>query len=135
MAIVGAGSVGAETAEFLLDRGRDVTLIEMLSQIAGDAETINRKVLLRSLGEKGAQIRVLTKVTGILPGGVEMEFGDRKEILSVDTIVLAVGTRANDELEAILRQEWVEFYKIGDCATPRKAIDAIHEGFKAGLRI
>ena len=134
-AIVGAGSVGAETAEFLLDRGRDVTLIEMLSQIAGDAEMINRKVLLRSLGEKGAQIRVLTKVTGILPGGVEMEFDGRKEILPVDTIVLAVGTRANDELEATLREESVEFYKIGDCATPRKAIDAIHEGFKAGLRI
>jgi 2,4-dienoyl-CoA reductase-like NADH-dependent reductase (Old Yellow Enzyme family)/thioredoxin reductase len=133
--IIGGGSVGAETAKFLLDHKKDVTLVEMLPHIAADTEEINRKVLLRSLGEKGAQIRVLTKVTGILPGGVEMEFGGRKEILPVDTIVLAVGTRANDELEAILREESLEFYKIGDCATPRKAIDAIHEGFKAGVRI
>ena len=133
--IIGGGSVGAETAKFLLDHKKDVTLVEMLPHIAADTEEINRKVLLRSLGEIGAQIRVLTKVTGILPGGVEMEFGGRKEILPVDTVVLAVGTRANDELEAILREESLEFYKIGDCATPRKAIDAIHEGFKAGLRI
>jgi 2,4-dienoyl-CoA reductase-like NADH-dependent reductase (Old Yellow Enzyme family)/thioredoxin reductase len=133
--IVGGGSVGAETAHFLLARGKDVTLIEMLPEIAGDAEMVNRKVLLRTLGEKGVRIRVLTKATAILAEGVEVEFGGRKEILAADTIVLAAGTRPNDKLEAALRALPVEFHKIGDCANPRKAIDAIHEGFQVALKL
>ncbi len=133
--IIGGGSVGAETAGFLLDHKKDVTLLEMLPDIAADAENVNRKVLLRSLGEKGAKIRVLTEVTAILPEGVEVEFGGRKEILPADTIVLAAGTHPNDELEAALRAMSVEFYKIGDCEKPRKAIDAIHEGFQVALKL
>jgi len=133
--IVGGGSVGAETAKFLLDHRKDVTLLEMLPDIAADAEKVNRKVLLRSLGEKGAKIRVLTEVTAILSGGVEVEFGGKKEILAADTIVLAAGTQSNDGLEATLRAMPVEFYKIGDCAKPRKAIDAIHEGFRVALKL
>ena len=133
--IIGGGSVGAETAKFLLDHQKDVTLAEMLPSIAADAEGVNRKILLRSLGEKSAKIRVLTKVTAILAEGVEVEFGGRKEILAADTVVLAAGTQPNDELEAALRAMSVEFHKIGDCAKPRKAIDAIHEGFQVALKI
>ena len=133
--MIGGGSVGAETAEFLLDHKKDVTLLEMLPDIAADAEKVNRKVLLRRLGEKGAKIRVLTRVTAILAEGVEVEFGGRKEILAADTIVLAAGTQPNDELEATLRAMSVEFYKIGDCAKPRKAIDAIHEGFQVAFNL
>ena len=66
--IIGGGSVGAETAEFLLDDKKDVTLVEMLPEIDGDAEKVNRKVLLQSLGEKGVKIRVLTQATAIIWG-------------------------------------------------------------------
>jgi 2,4-dienoyl-CoA reductase-like NADH-dependent reductase (Old Yellow Enzyme family)/thioredoxin reductase len=133
--IIGGGSVGAETAEFLLDQKKDVTLVEMLPEIAGDAEMVNRKVLLRSLGEKGVKIRVLTQATAILAEGVEVEFGSRKETLAADTVVLAMGIRPNNELEAALRTLTAELHKIGDCVKPRKAIDAIHEGFQVSLKI
>jgi 2,4-dienoyl-CoA reductase-like NADH-dependent reductase (Old Yellow Enzyme family)/thioredoxin reductase len=133
--IIGGGSVGAETAEFLLDQKKDVTLLEMLPEIAGDAEKVNRKVLLRSLGEKGVRIRVLTQATAILVEGVEVEFGGRKETLSADTVVLATGTQPNKELEAALRAFPAELHKVGDCVKPRKAIDAIHEGFQAAMKL
>jgi 2,4-dienoyl-CoA reductase-like NADH-dependent reductase (Old Yellow Enzyme family)/thioredoxin reductase len=133
--IIGGGSVGAETAEFLVDRKKDVTLVEMLPEIAGDAEKVNRKVLLRSLGEKGVMIRVLTQATAILAEGVEVEFGGRKETLPADTVVLATGIRPNNELEAALRALPAELHKVGDCVKPRKAIDAIHEGFQAAMKI
>ena len=133
--IVGGGSVGAETAEFLLDHYRDVTLVEMLPEIAGDAEKVNRKVLLRSLGEKGARIRVLTKATAIFPEGVEVEFGGKGERIPADTIVLAVGIRPNKDLEEALKKLPAKLFLVGDCVSPRKAIDAIHEGFMAGLEI
>jgi 2,4-dienoyl-CoA reductase-like NADH-dependent reductase (Old Yellow Enzyme family)/thioredoxin reductase len=133
--IIGGGSVGAETAKFLLDQEKDVTLVEMLTEIAGDAEKVNRKVLLRSVGEKGAKIRVSTQATAILAEGVEVEFDGNKETLPTDTVVLATGIRPNNELEAALRALPAELHKVGDCVKPRKAIDAIHEGFKAALKI
>lgn len=133
--IIGGGSVGAETAEFLVDQKKDVVLVEMLPEIAGDAEKVNRKVLLRSLGEKGVRVRVLTQATAILPEGVEVEFGGRKETLAADTVVLATGTQPNNRLEAAMEALPAEFHKVGDCVKPRKAIDAIHEAFHAARKI
>jgi 2,4-dienoyl-CoA reductase-like NADH-dependent reductase (Old Yellow Enzyme family)/thioredoxin reductase len=133
--IIGGGSVGAETAEFLLDHKKDVTLVEMLPEIAGDAEKVNRKVLLRSLGEKGVKIRVLTQATAILAEGVEVEFDGNKETLPADTVVLATGIRPNNDLEAALRPLPAKLHKVGDCTKPRKAIDAIHEGFQAAVKL
>jgi 2,4-dienoyl-CoA reductase (NADPH2) len=118
-----------------VDRKKDVTLVEMLPEIAGDAEKVNRKVLLRSLGEKGVKIRILTQATSILAEGVEVEFDGKKETLSADTVVLATGIQPKNELETALQGMSVEFHKIGDCAIPRKAIDAIHEGFKVALKL
>ena len=133
--IIGGGSVGAETAGFLLDQKKDVTLVEMLPEIARDVEMVNRKVLLRGLGEKGVRIRVLTQATAILPEGVEVDFDGGKEVLSADTVVLATGIRPNNELEAALGALPAELHKVGDCVEPRKAIDAIHEGFQVALKI
>ena len=133
--IIGGGSVGAETADFLLDHKKHVTVVEMLPDIAADAEKVNRKVLLRSLGEKGVKIGVLTRATAILAEGVEVEFNGNKETLPADTVVLATGTRPNNELETALRALPGEFHKVGDCVKPRKAIDAIHEGFQVSLKI
>jgi len=133
--VIGGGAVGAETADFLVDLQKEVTLIEMVKDIALDAERTHRKLLLRRLGEKGVKIRVLTEAKAIRKEGVEVEFNGRREILPADTSVLATGVKENNELEECLKSLQVEFYKIGDCQNPRKAIDAIHEGFKIALRI
>ncbi|MBU1207798.1 MAG: NAD(P)/FAD-dependent oxidoreductase [Proteobacteria bacterium] len=91
--VVGAGAVGAATADFLADRRREVSLIEMAQEIALDEERTNRKLLLRRLGEKGVKIRVMTQARAIVQEGVEVEFNGRKEILPADTVVLATGVQ------------------------------------------
>ncbi|MGA2955201.1 MAG: FAD-dependent oxidoreductase [Thermodesulfobacteriota bacterium] len=130
--VVGAGAVGAETAEFLADRGREVTLIEMLKEIALDEERVNRKLLLRRLGEKGVKVRVLTKATAIMPQGVKVEGG---EILPAGTVILATGVQPNKSLVEGLKKLKIEFFSVGDCKIPRKAIDAIHEGYRVALNL
>jgi pyruvate/2-oxoglutarate dehydrogenase complex dihydrolipoamide dehydrogenase (E3) component len=96
--VVGAGAVGAETADFLADRTREVSLIEMAQEIALDEERTNRKLLLRRLGEKRVKIRVMTQARAILPEGVEVESDGWREILPADTVVLATGVRPNRDL-------------------------------------
>ena len=133
--VVGGGAVGAETGEFLVDLQKEVTLIDMVKEIALDAERTHRKLLLRRLGEKGVKVRVMTQAKAIRKEGVEVEFNGQKEILPADTVVLATGVKENKELEECLKGLKVEFYKIGDCQSPRKAIDAIHEGFRTAFQI
>ena len=133
--VVGGGAVGAGTAEFLAGRGHEVTLIEMAKEIALDEERINRKLLLRRIGEKGVKVRVMTLARAITGSGVEADIGGRTVQLPADTVVLATGVEANRSLQDSLKEKNVEFYPVGDCVTPRKAIDAIREGFEAALRI
>ena len=132
---MGGGAVGAGTAELLAGRGHEVTLIEMAKEIALDEERINRKLLLRRIGEKGVKVRVMTLARAITGSGVEADIGGRTVQLPADTVVLATGVEANRSLQDSLKEKNVEFYPVGDCVTPRKAIDAIREGFEAALRI
>jgi 2,4-dienoyl-CoA reductase-like NADH-dependent reductase (Old Yellow Enzyme family)/thioredoxin reductase len=133
--VIGGGSVGAETAEFLADLGKEITLIEMLDEVAVDVGKISRKLLLRRLGEKGVKIHVMTQAKSIQKEGVETDFKGKVELLPADTVVLATGVEENKELISHLRKLAIKFYTIGDCVSPRKAIDAIHEGFKTALQI
>lgn len=133
--VLGGGAVGAGTAEFLAGRGHEVTLIEMTREIAIDEERTNRKLLIRRIGEKGVKVRVMTPARAITASGVEAEIGGRTVLLPADTVVLATGVKANKSLQDSLKEKNVEFYPVGDCVSPRKAIDAIREGFEASLKI
>ena len=44
--ILGGGSLGSETAEFLAEKGKDVTILEMREDLALDMEPRNRMFLL-----------------------------------------------------------------------------------------
>jgi len=41
--------------------------------------------------------------------------------------VLATGVQENKDLEDYLKDLQSEFYKIGDCQSPQKAIDALYK--------
>jgi len=49
--------------------------------------------------------------------------------------VMAVGARANRELADALQDAPFEVHVIGDAVRPRKALEAIQEGFKVGLEV
>ncbi|HYB21928.1 MAG TPA: FAD-dependent oxidoreductase [Thermodesulfobacteriota bacterium] len=133
--LIGGGAVGAETADFLTQRGKEVTLVEMGKEIARDEERTTRKLLLQRLGEKGTRIRVLTEAKAILAEGVQIEFKEGQEFLPADTVVLATGVTPDRTLETPLKKLEIEFYAVGDCVKPQKAIEAIHEGFLAACKI
>ncbi len=135
VALIGGGAVGAETADFLAQQGKEVTLVEMDKEIARDEEGMTRKLLLRRLGEQGIKIRVLTKAKAILAEGVQIAFKEGREILPADTVVLATGVASDRTLEETLKKSGTEFHAVGDCVNPRKAIEAIHEGFLAACKI
>ena len=79
--------------------GKEVTLVEMLPEIASDLVIHLKYYLSRRLGEKGVTILTSTKVKELGKGYalVEDASGTRK-IEGFDTIVLAVGSKSDDRL-------------------------------------
>jgi len=130
VAVVGGGMVGCETAEFLADKGLQVTIIEMLEEIAPDMGMINKAMLLMRIYEKGIKVSTGTIVKEITDNAMVVEkMGNTETLSGVDTIVLATGSRPDAALQDMLEKMNIPFRKIGDCAKAGKIIDAVHEGF------
>jgi hypothetical protein len=56
-------------------------------------------------------------------------------IEGVDTVVLVLGHRPNDDLYRALEGRVPELYQIGDSVAPRRVMDAIREGAEIGRSV
>jgi 2-enoate reductase len=129
--VIGGGIVGCETALYGARKGKRVTIVEVLDGLARDMYSINRLHLLRLLSDAGVEILTETRVLEIADGGVVVVGkGGKQRTLAADTVLLAVGLRAEDELVEQVGEGVSEVYAIGDCREPRKVINAIWEGFR-----
>lgn len=137
IAIIGGGQVGAETAEYLGQKGKKVRVIEMMGAIATDMPTLSHLPLLASLENYGVQIITNAKAEKITKEGVVVKKKNKREIISADTVILALGSEPNRELLSKIRAKFpsVFIYIVGDASTPGKIIGAIHGGFEVSLKI
>ena len=136
VAILGGGMVGCETAEFLAQRGKDVTIIEMLDFIGWDIGMFTRPFLMERFAKWGIKEITGAQVKEITDDGVVVEKEGRKETISgIDTIVLAIGTKSVNKLAKQLKGKVAEVYVIGDASEPRKVVDAISEGAEIARKI
>jgi NADPH-dependent 2,4-dienoyl-CoA reductase/sulfur reductase-like enzyme len=135
--IVGGGLVGMETADFLSDQGKTVTIIEMLEDVGLDAGFLVKKMLLERLNSSGVRIFVNTWVEAItrdsVIGSRSVGYHPGKRSFPADTVVLATGSKSNRDFLQKLDLKDVSHCLVGDCVEPRKIKDAIHEGFRAGF--
>jgi 2,4-dienoyl-CoA reductase-like NADH-dependent reductase (Old Yellow Enzyme family)/thioredoxin reductase len=134
--VVGAGGIGAETADYLSEMGKEVTLIEMLEEIASDLVTHLKYYLSQRLAEKGVTILTSTKVKELGKHYVLVEnsSGTRK-IEGFDTIVLALGSKSDDRIAKDLEGKVPALYVIGDASEPREALEAVYEGEEIAIKI
>ncbi|MCG1011313.1 FAD-dependent oxidoreductase [Tepidanaerobacter sp. GT38] len=130
--IVGAGLVGCEMALFLKEKGKNnITLVDMLPEIAHDVLYMARGSLLEELEQKGIKTMPGLELKEIRPSGIVVEDGEGNlENIDADTVVLATGLEADGSLYDDLQGKVDELYKIGDCVAPRKFIDAVHEAYE-----
>ena len=129
--VVGGGLVGCETALYLAQKDKKLTIVEMLKSVMLDVYVANRMHLLELLADAGVVILTETSLSGITSRGVNIvnKYGERSD-LKADTIVLAVGLKSDGWLLEALKDKVPEVYAIGDCIEPRKVMQAIWEGFR-----
>ena len=133
--ILGGGLVGCEEAVYLAKSGKDVTVIEMLDEVAQDAPFFYRIALMVELSK---YVKVVTATEGkaITEEGILCVDSDSKEKLyEADTIICAVGQRSLTSIVDQLRDTAPEFYYIGDCVKPQKVTEAISAGYNTAMSL
>ncbi len=138
--ILGGGSVGCETADFLAETGDNlmvgktsVTVVEMMSRVAMDMAIQTRHLLMQRLAARGVKLLTSTKVLEILNDGVKVvQDGREEKICGMDQIVLALGAKPIEDLSEKLKGKLPEVYVIGDAKKPRSLVDATAEGAEIG---
>ena len=125
-----------DNMELLIDRGnKEVTVVEMLPKYGRDIGISTRWTIIAELKRLGVRIITGARAVEIREEGLEIEKGEKRDIVPADSIVIAVGAEPENGLEDELKALVKDLYIIGDAGGPRKALDAIREGFLAGLRI
>jgi 2,4-dienoyl-CoA reductase-like NADH-dependent reductase (Old Yellow Enzyme family)/NADPH-dependent 2,4-dienoyl-CoA reductase/sulfur reductase-like enzyme len=135
--MVGGGLVGCEVGLHLAKNGRDVTIIEMLDKVAKDSYKMHRIGLIDEM-DKMLIYKTGLKCTSIKTDGVMVvDKENREEFLAADTVVYAVGMRANKEEAEKLRSAIKDatVYEIGDCVNAAKVYEAVRQGFIAAMSI
>ncbi len=127
----------AGVAEVLLDRGSQVELVSRWNALLPfTLTTLDMPTLYARLLSKGLVYR-LNAWAGAIEGDTVSIFnlytGASESIEGVDTVVLATGSKAHDELYFALKGRVENLHRIGDCLAPRKLDHAIYEGYLAGL--
>ena len=112
VAVIGGGLVGTETAEYLLQRGCEVAIVEMLDKIAaGESETI-LPLIMSDFAEHNVEQHVKTRLTAITDEGVEAVR------TTEDGAEEPVGAKANAfDLDGVT----VPVTCVGDCSGERTA--------------
>ena len=134
--VVGGGLVGSETALYLAQKGKRVTIVEILDDLVRDAFKANRMYLLEMLDDAKVEALTGTSVLEITDDGITVAGkGGKRSMLEADTVVLALGLESCNGLAEALQDKVPEVYAVGDCVEPRKVINAIWEGFRTARLI
>ena len=135
--IVGGGSVGCETADYLAPlvndlapSNRDVTLIEMTKTLAANEGGAGRAVLVTRILDKGVHVLTEARLTSVTEDTIAYEKdGEEHVIEGADTLVLALGYRPNTQLADALSEAGFTCHVVGDskqCGNLRDAIGAAY---------
>jgi len=134
--IVGGGRIGCETAEFLADSGKNVTILVRRDQIGANILSIMRPFIIQRLEKAGVMIKTKTQVVEITDKGVTtVQDGASTEFFEGDTVVLALGMKSETNFAQNLQFRLAAVYPVGDCVEPRTIHEAMVEGYLIGLEM
>ncbi len=133
--VIGGGLVGTETALDLAENGHSVTLVEMLPKIMKDVAVTDFLAYSERIAKTDMRILTETRLEEVLDNGARVSSKKGEEIIEADTVILALGLKAEQGLYNELIAAGKEAYLVGDAVKAGKIFDAIHTAYRAAIRI
>ncbi|HEY6611151.1 MAG TPA: FAD-dependent oxidoreductase, partial [Pseudomonas sp.] len=134
--IVGGGLVGLELAEFLIERGREVCVLESGSHLGRELAIVRRWRVLHGIKQHGGQLLTGVQVSSI--GRNKVSYVSAEGIamqIAADSVVLASGAEPDDSLARSLAASGLPVSRIGDCDQLGYIEGAIASGLRAGCAV
>ena len=137
VAIMGGNIQGCQTAEFLVRRGRKVSIVETEKEMgAGLLESLVKPHLLIWLDEKGVPMTTEAKYDQVTEKGLVITTKEgKKQTIDADTVLTTLPLQADNRLLKEIEVKVPEVYAIGDCRAPGMIVDAIADGAKVGRMV
>lgn len=135
--VVGGGSVGCETADYLaplvndlFPRNRDVTILEMANGVMMNESGPGRSLLVRRMMQKGIKIITNAKVESVTETEINYTLDDEMHtIKDADTLIFAAGYKKNPAVEEMLKASGLHYHLIGDAHEVGNIKTAITEAY------
>jgi 2,4-dienoyl-CoA reductase (NADPH2) len=134
--IVGGAIHGCETAEFLIKRGRNVTIVHTDKTLGEGIPVEDLMRLYPWLDKKGIVRYLEAKYEAVTAKGLVITTREgEKKTLEADTILVTLPYLPNDAIIKSFAGKAPEIYNIGSCAEPGLVVNAIADGAKIGRMI
>ena len=133
--VIGGDLVGLELAEFLVERGRTVKVLEPSGSLGPNLSIVRRSRVVHMLKEH--KVDLLTNVTIKEIDGQEVIFDheEAQKSLQADQVIIALGADANSELSDELNNLNIPLTSIGDCTSVGYIHGAIADARKAVIHL
>ncbi|HZZ44025.1 MAG TPA: dihydrolipoyl dehydrogenase [Tepidisphaeraceae bacterium] len=100
LAIIGAGAIGCEFADFYNAIGTEVTVVEMLPQLLPNEDADVALLLERSFTKRGIKVLTKTKTDKVekTSSGVKLTLsGEKSQTIEADLVLVAIGVTGNTD--------------------------------------
>lgn len=138
--IVGGGQIGCEIGLDLAEKGKDVSIVEILDDILTSSAPlpfINRMALVKLLEKEEVNILTSAHFDSVDETGANVSLTkENKEVhLDADTVIIAVGMKAKPSFASELFGTGIEVYEVGDGLEVGDVHTTIHSAFEIARRI
>lgn len=131
--VIGGGLVGCETALWLAQQGKTVSVVEMMPDILGGPHGMpfmNYDMLKDLLIYHKVNVMRETKVTAVNSTSVTVENKDGVQELPAGTVVVSVGFSSERTLQNTLGDLDIPVYNLGDSRAVKNIMQAIWDAYE-----
>ena len=131
--VVGGGLIGCETALWLAQEGKTVTIVEVMDKLLavnGPLCHSNSDMLKELIPFNKIQVITSAKVTRYQGGKLVCDTKNGEATLECDSVILAVGYASNRSLYEDIRFDVPEVYLLGDARRVANIMYAIWDAFE-----
>lgn len=136
--IIGGGLVGCETALWLVNQGKKVTIVELqdgILKVGGPLCHANEDMLKDLVKFKKIDLKVNTSVTSASEDGFILKYGDKEEVIAADSAIVAIGYVSQKTLYNDIKFEVPNVHLLGDANQVSNIMYAIWNAYEVARNI
>ena len=133
--IIGGDLVGLELAEFLVERGRKVKVLEPTGSLGPNLSIVRRSRVVHLLKEHGVDLLTNVDINEIHRQEVSVHHENMEKNFNMDQVIIALGANSNFSLSKMLGKLNIPNSSIGDCTSIGYIHGAIADARDAVIKI